>query len=60
MDNSNRPTLAKEEVVSALRSVRALEGFLDMLTTKIDYLDRRLGKTEERLQEIAKIVAEQD
>jgi len=60
MDRSNTPTLAKEEIVGALlESVCALESLLDVLATKADDLDRRLGKAEVRLEEVTKIIAKQ-
>ena len=45
------------EVLPALESLGALEDMVDALVAKVDYLDKRLGKAEVRLEEIA---AEQD
>jgi len=60
-DSSNGRTRAKEEQVAALlESVGALESLLDVLATKVDDFDTRLGKAEVRLEEIAKISAQHD
>ena len=56
MEDNNRPN-QDGEVLPALESLGALEDMVDALVAKVDYLDKRLGKAEARLEEIA---AEQD
>ena len=51
MEDNNR--LNQEgEVTPALEPLRALEDMVDALDAKVDYLDKRLGKAEARLEEI--------
>ena len=58
MEDSTRPApLQEQQLVAALKSVRALEDLLDALTTKVEEFDTRLCKAESRLENI---VAERD
>ncbi len=56
MENKNRLN-QDAEVVPALEALDALEEMANALDAKVDYLDRRIGKAETRLEEI---VAEQN
>jgi hypothetical protein len=51
MENKNRLN-QDAEVVPALEALDALEEMANALDAKVDYLDRRIGKAEARLEEI--------